>query len=115
MIAEIAKYLGSIKEDDQGARKSDPAVCVVEAGTGTGKTLAYSISVLPLALAQGRKVIVSTATTALQDQVMSKDLPELAKYSGLDFNYALAKGRGRYLCLSKLDQQLDNANSDTTA
>jgi ATP-dependent DNA helicase DinG len=115
MIAEIAKYLGGIKENEQGLRSSDPGVCVVEAGTGTGKTLAYCISVLPLALDQGRKVIVSTATTALQEQVMSKDLPELAKYSGLTFNYALAKGRGRYLCLSKLDQQLDSANSDKTA
>jgi len=115
MIAEIAKYLGSIEENEQGLRKSDPAVCVVEAGTGTGKTLAYCISVLPLALEEERKVILSTATTALQEQVMSKDLPELAEHSGLTFNYALAKGRGRYLCLSKLDQQLDSANSDQTA
>ena len=95
MIAEIAKYLGGIEENEQGLRKSDPSVCVVEAGTGTGKTLAYCISVLPLALEEERTVIVSTATTALQEQVMSKDLPELAKYSGLEFNYALAKGRGR--------------------
>jgi len=115
MIAEIAKYLGSIKENEQGLRTSDPAVCVVEAGTGTGKTLAYCISVLPLALEEGRKVILSTATTALQEQVMSKDLPELAKYSGMSFNYALAKGRGRYICLSKLDQQLESANSEHTA
>ena len=115
MIAEIAKYLGAIKENDQGLRTSEPSVCVVEAGTGTGKTLAYCISVLPLALKEGRSVIVSTATTALQEQVMSKDLPELAKYSGLKFNYALAKGRGRYICLSKLDQQLENTNSEQTA
>ena len=82
MIAEIAKYLGSIEENDQGERTSAPAVCVVEAGTGTGKTLAYCMSVLPLALDEKRKVIVSTATTALQEQVMSKDLPELAKGKG---------------------------------
>ena len=63
MIAEIAKYLGSIQEDDQGQRTSPPAVCVVEAGTGTGKTLAYCMSVLPLALDEKRKVIISTATT----------------------------------------------------
>jgi len=112
MIAEIAKYLGAIKNNDQGLRKSPPAACVVEAGTGTGKTLAYTISVLPLALAENRKVMISTATTALQEQVMSKDLPELAKYSGLSFDYALAKGRGRYICLSKLDQQLEYANGD---
>lgn len=115
MIAEIAKYLGLIKEDDNGQRTSSPAVCVVEAGTGTGKTLAYCMSVLPLALAEKRTVIVSTATTALQEQVISKDLPELAKYSGLEFTYALAKGRGRYLCLSKLDQQLDTNDSDASA
>ncbi|MFT6028612.1 MAG: ATP-dependent DNA helicase DinG [Oleiphilaceae bacterium] len=115
MIAEIAKYLGSIEENEQGQRSSSPAVCVVEAGTGTGKTLAYCMAVLPLALDEKRKVILSTATTALQDQVMSKDLPELAKYSGLEFTYALAKGRGRYLCLSKLDQQLDTNDSDLSA
>ena len=115
MIAEIAKYLGSIEENEQGQRTSPPAVCVVEAGTGTGKTLAYCMSVLPLALDEKRKVIVSTATTALQEQVISKDLPELAKYSGLEFTYALAKGRGRYLCLSKLDQQLDTNDSELSA
>lgn len=114
MIAEIAKYLGAIKNNEQGLRKSPPGVCVVEAGTGTGKTLAYTISVLPLALAEGRKVMISTATTALQEQVMSKDLPELAMHSGLEFDYALAKGRGRYICLSKLDQQLEHANGDQT-
>ncbi len=108
MIAEIAKYIGSIEENSEGLRISDPAVCVVEAGTGTGKTLAYSMAVLPLALEQGRKVVISTATTALQEQVLAKDLPELSKHSGLDFDYALAKGRGRYLCLSKLDQLLQN-------
>jgi len=115
MIAEIAKYLGGIEQDAEGLRKSSPAVCVVEAGTGTGKTLAYTISVLPLALAEERKVVISTATTALQDQVLSKDLPELARHSGLDFSYSLAKGRGRYICLSKLDQQLEGANSDASA
>ncbi len=115
MIAEIAKYLGSIEENEQGMRTSPPSVCVVEAGTGTGKTLAYCSAVLPLALDEKRKVIISTATTALQEQVISKDLPELAKYSGLQFNYALAKGRGRYLCLSKLDQQLDSKESDLSA
>jgi ATP-dependent DNA helicase DinG len=115
MIAEIAKYLGGIEENEQGMRTSAASVCVVEAGTGTGKTLAYCTAVLPLALDEKRKVIISTATTALQEQVISKDLPELTKHSGLTFSYALAKGRGRYLCLSKLDQQLDAKDSDLSA
>lgn len=112
MIAEIAKYLGEIEVNSEGFRTSKPNVCVVEAGTGTGKTLAYTISVLPLAIAEDRKVVVSTATTALQDQILSKDLPELSKHSGLNFSYALAKGRGRYVCLSKLDQHLEALNVD---
>lgn len=115
MIAEIAKYIGGIEENEEGLRKSAPAVCVVEAGTGTGKTLAYAIAVLPLALDQQRKVVISTATTALQEQVLAKDLPELAAHSGLHFDYALAKGRGRYLCLSKLDQHLQNLGGDQSA
>lgn len=115
MIAEIAKYLGGIETNSEGLRSSDPKVCVVEAGTGTGKTLAYTISVLPLALAQERKVVISTATTALQEQVIAKDLPDLSKHSGLNFSYALAKGRGRYICLSKVDQQLEGLNVDQSS
>ena len=112
MIAEIAKYLGSIATNSEGLRKSDPATCVVEAGTGTGKTLAYCIAALPIAIAQDRKLVISTATTALQDQILTKDLPELAKFSGIDFNYALAKGRGRYVCLSKLEQRIESFSAD---
>ena len=53
-----------------------------------------------------RSWCLSTATVALQEQIVLKDLPELREHSGLSFDYALAKGRGRYLCLSKLDQWL---------
>ena len=112
MIAEIAKYLGSIKTNAEGLRSSEPATCVVEAGTGTGKTLGYCIATLPLAIEQGKKLVLSTATTALQDQVLSKDLPELAKHSGIEFSYALAKGRGRYVCLSKLEQRIEAFSAD---
>lgn len=106
MIAAIAKTLGSIQSDDEGKRVNDKQVCVVEAGTGTGKTLAYLLSTIPLAEDLNKKIIVSTATVALQEQLISKDLPDVAKYSGLEFRYALAKGRGRYLCVHKLDQEL---------
>jgi ATP-dependent DNA helicase DinG len=54
----------------------------------------------------GKKLVVSTATVALQEQIVSKDLPELLRHSDLSFSFALAKGRGRYLCLSKLDNLL---------
>lgn len=105
MIAEIARYIGNITAND-GERTSAPAACVVEAGTGTGKTLAYLVSAIPVAQALGKKLIISTATVALQDQIVNKDLPDLKTHSKLDFTWSLAKGRGRYLCLSRLETRL---------
>lgn len=114
MIAEIARTLTSVECDDEGRRTGpEPAVCVVEAGTGTGKTLAYLVAAVPIAKALDKKLIISTATVALQEQVLQKDIPDLLKHSELQFSYALAKGRGRYLCLSKLDNALRaNASSE---
>jgi len=71
-------------------------VLVVEAGTGTGKTFAYLIP----AVLSGQKVIVSTRTKNLQEQLVGKDLKFLASLK--DFDYALAKGRSNYLCLRRL-------------
>ena len=107
MIAEIANTLASIDSNSN----SEPPICVVEAGTGTGKTLAYLLAVLPVAQELGFKVVVATATVALQEQVILKDIPELLEGSDLNFSVALAKGRGRYLCLSKLDMLLAGNDS----
>ncbi|HTN34461.1 MAG TPA: ATP-dependent DNA helicase DinG [Marinobacter sp.] len=115
MIAEIARYMGEIKDND-GQRTSPPATCVVEAGTGTGKTLAYLLAAIPVAKALGKTLVISTATVALQDQIVLKDLPDLKKHSKMDFTWSLAKGRGRYLCMSKLEGRLHeegNTDSDT--
>ncbi len=107
MIAEIANCLaGSDPDSDAGA-----PVCVIEAGTGTGKTLAYILAVLPLAKALHRKVVLSTATIALQEQVINKDIPDILRGSDLQFSYAMAKGRGRYLCLARLDTVLRSNDS----
>ncbi|WP_420590856.1 ATP-dependent DNA helicase DinG [Bacterioplanoides sp.] len=106
MIAEVAKTLGAVHEDDKGQRDNDQGICVVEAGTGTGKTLAYLLAALPIAIEKEKKLLVSTATVALQEQILDKDLPNLKKNISLPFNFALAKGRGRYLCLLKLDKSL---------
>ena len=106
MIAEIAKCLGKIELDEENNRVESAGgehICVVEAGTGTGKTIAYLLPAIAIAKAMGKKLVVSTATVALQEQIVLKDLPDLAKNSGLNFSFTLAKGRGRYLCLSKLD------------
>ncbi|MEO9525188.1 MULTISPECIES: ATP-dependent DNA helicase DinG [Marinobacter] len=113
MIAEIARYMGDITEND-GQRTSPASACVVEAGTGTGKTLAYLIAAIPVAKALGKTLVISTATVALQDQIVLKDLPDLRKHSNMDFSWTLAKGRGRYLCMSRLEARLhDEGNGDS--
>ncbi|MCG3169406.1 MAG: putative ATP-dependent helicase DinG [Pseudomonadales bacterium] len=105
MIAQVANAL---------ARAGDPLadstpVCVVEAGTGTGKTIAYAVAAIPIARALGKTLVVSTATVALQEQLVLRDLPDLQRAGALDFSFALAKGRGRYVCPARLDALLRGA------
>ncbi|MDD7805052.1 MAG: ATP-dependent DNA helicase DinG [Endozoicomonas sp. (ex Botrylloides leachii)] len=106
MIAELARELGKIQKDDKGVRVSAPSVTVIEAGTGTGKTVAYSIPSIVMAQASRKTVVISTATVTLQEQIISKDLPDILNNTGMTFSFTLAKGRGRYACLSKLDRLL---------
>ena len=73
-------------------------VLLVEAGTGTGKTLAYLIP----ALVSGRRVLVSTGTKNLQEQIVNKDLPIVARTIGGSFTATVMKGRANYLCLHRL-------------
>jgi ATP-dependent DNA helicase DinG len=73
---------------------------VVEAGTGTGKTFAYLVP----ALLSGARVIVSTGTKTLQDQLFHRDLPRVREVLGVRMKSALLKGRGNYLCWYRLDQ-----------
>ena len=113
MIAEVAKVLGDIDTDDEGRRSGDPAIVAVEAGTGTGKTVAYSLAAIPTAKLAGKRLVIATATVALQEQIVYKDLPDLMRNSGLNFSFALAKGRGRYMCLSKLDMLLQEGHAQT--
>ncbi len=71
---------------------------VVEAGTGTGKTMAYLVP----AILSGLRVVVSTGTKNLQEQVFFRDIPLLREYLGRDFNAVMLKGRSNYLCSSRL-------------
>lgn len=75
-------------------------VLVAEAGTGTGKTFAYLVP----ALASGGKVIVSTGTKTLQDQLFERDLPLVRASLGMPVTIALLKGRGNYVCLQHLER-----------
>ncbi|NQX87974.1 MAG: ATP-dependent DNA helicase DinG [Halioglobus sp.] len=105
MIAEIANTLARMPMSGE-EQATQPAVCVIEAGTGTGKTIAYAVAAIPVALARGKRLVVATATVALQEQFINKDLPDIRDNSGMAFSYALAKGRRRYVCLSKLDRTI---------
>jgi ATP-dependent DNA helicase DinG len=75
---------------------------LVEAGTGTGKSMAYLVPALTWALANGRRVVISTNTINLQDQLLKKDIPDLAKVLEQPFRAAALKGRGNYLCPRQL-------------
>jgi ATP-dependent DNA helicase DinG len=79
---------------------ADQSQLIVEAGTGTGKTFAYLIP----ALLSGRRVLVSTGTRTLQDQLYHRDLPQIAQALGRPVQVALLKGRTNYLCRHRLAQ-----------
>ena len=79
---------------------------VVEAGTGVGKTFAYLVP----ALLSGERVLLSTATKTLQDQLFSRDIPDVIKALGLPLKLAMLKGRGSYLCQQRLELALSSAS-----
>jgi ATP-dependent DNA helicase DinG len=80
---------------------------VVQAGTGTGKTLAYLVP----AITSGARTVVATATKALQDQLATKDLPFLAATLPTAFEWAVLKGRSNYVCLQRL-REVQGADGD---
>ena len=103
MIAAIANSLAN--------SNADKRLAVIEAGTGTGKTVAYLIAALPLARHLEKTVIVATGTVALQEQLIHKDLPDLQQACDWDYTVALVKGRGRYACNLRLEQCIEAINS----
>src|SRR3954452_18863119 len=110
-LEEVVNHLPGGGEPRDGQRQMTHAVAeaiaakrhlVVQAGTGTGKTFAYLVP----AILSGRRVVVATATKALQDQLVGKDLPFLAAHLGRPFTYASLKGRANYLCLQRAKEVL---------
>ncbi|MGY5453163.1 ATP-dependent DNA helicase DinG [Agarivorans sp. MS3-6] len=95
LIAQIAKTIaGDIDKSNR--------VLLAEAGTGTGKSLAYLLAAIPLARALNKKVVISTATVALQQQLIDSDIPLVHLAAHGEFQFCLAKGRQRYCCAHKL-------------
>ncbi|MBI2186344.1 MAG: ATP-dependent DNA helicase [Acidobacteria bacterium] len=89
----------------------DGGTLLAEAGTGTGKTLAY----LAPAILSGRRVLVSTGTKNLQEQIFFKDLPLLQQALGVPFTATLMKGRGNYLCLHRWELYRDAVEEGANA
>ena len=102
MIAHIARACAG----------EPPRLTAIEAGTGTGKTVAYCLAAIPIAQALEKTLVIASATVALQEQIVERDLPDLAEGSSLDFTFVLAKGRGRYLCVKRLDQILNGGRQE---
>src|ERR671939_1315796 len=75
---------------------------IVEAGTGTGKTLAYLVPAIAAAVSRGQRVVISTGTKNLQEQLMEKDIPFLQRVLPKKFTAAYMKGRGDYACLQRI-------------
>ena len=84
---------------------------IIEAGTGTGKSFAYLVPSLLWAVENGTKVVISTNTIALQEQLYQTDLPFLRKALEYNFTAALSKGRSNYLCLRRLDLYQNQAKT----
>ena len=84
---------------------------IAEAGTGTGKTYAYLVP----ALLSGQRVIISTGTRALQDQLYNRDLPRVREALGVGLRTALLKGRANYLCLYRMNQAVGHAQPNQHA
>ena len=97
MAAQVAALL-------DGALEPPAAVALIEAGTGTGKSFGYLVPALYYTHATGERVVVSTQTITLQEQLVRQDLPFLARVLPFAFSYALVKGWGNYLCLLRLER-----------
>ena len=119
--AALAAVTGALPaaEDRPGQQQMAQAVAdalasgrhlVVAAGTGTGKTIGYLV---PAVLAR-KRVVIATATKALQDQLASKDLPFLAEHMAQPFEWAILKGRSNYICLQRVRevQQADTGQME---
>lgn len=109
LLDRLTAEMGSAGEVRDGQRTMCAAVAaaidtkrhlVVQAGTGTGKSLAYLAPIV----ASGRKTVIATATKALQDQLAEADLPFVAEHGGRPFTFAVLKGRSNYLCRQRLDE-----------
>lgn len=84
---------------------------IIEAPTGVGKSLAYLVPSILYALQNERKAIISTCTINLQEQLINKDIPALARILPVEFKYEILKGRNNYICTKRLNKAMIEKNS----
>ncbi|MCX7786185.1 MAG: ATP-dependent DNA helicase [Spirochaetes bacterium] len=92
-----------------GEAFNEGGICIVEAGTGVGKSLAYLLPAVEWVAHNDERVVVSTATINLQEQLYEKDLPLVLRLLHSDVPVALVKGRGNYLCWTRLEEIREEA------
>src|SRR5882724_3488291 len=85
----------------------EDSTVLIEAGTGTGKSLAYLVPAAYWALKHQEKTVITTHTIALQEQLLHKDIPFLLKTLDIELKACLVKGMGNYLCQRKLKELQD--------
>jgi ATP-dependent DNA helicase DinG len=118
----VARRLPRYEVRDEQLRMADAVAkaidegghLVVEAGTGVGKSFAYLVPAILAAVEQKKKVVVSTHTIALQEQLLQKDVPFLRSVMPHEFSAVLVKGRGNYVSLRRLDAAAARARSTFT-
>ena len=93
------------REAVQRSDRQRLSTSIVQAGTGTGKTMAYLVP----AVLTGKRIVVATATKALQDQLAAKDLPFLEAHLGRPFDWAVLKGRSNYICMQRVRELQSSA------
>ena len=91
---------------------NEDALLMAEAGTGVGKSFAYLLPAARFALEKNEKVVISTATITLQQQLFQKDIPLVASAIGKDIKAVVMKGRGNYVCLRRLDDAIKEPSLD---
>ena len=110
MHAALLTFLSAKSPDDESRQGNNLAQ--LEAGTGTGKTVAYCLAAIVASELLEKTVIVSTATVALQEQLFHKDLPRLAEIIP-ELRFDIVKGRGRYVCESRLESAVNDRAQDS--
>lgn len=110
MARQVAKTFasGTLGESEAPTR----SIAVIQAGTGVGKSLAASVPAIAAAIQRKTRVIISTATITLQQQLVEKDLPRFSALMDKPFTFMLAKGRSNYVCKVKLERSTSGKGGD---